>query len=204
MRGRAGPGAVHGLRLVGVQFDLTGHADDREDVGEVRVEPADLEPAPVHRGAAPMGVAHDAHDPASQPRDGGEVEDDPVVADGDQVHQVVTQLADMGALDQRLIDQPHHGDAAPVRDLESRPSPAGADLAALARPTSRFLVRPPQSGQVADDLLPSVGGLGLGREIEVAGDPVLEPPIERARCRSIMSGTSASGVSTRPNRGISP
>ena len=127
-----------------------------------------------------MGVAHDAHDPASQPRDGGEVEDDPVVADGDQVHQVVTQLADMGALDQRLIDQPHHGDAAPVRDLESRPSPAGADLAALARPTSRFLVRPPQSGQVADDLLPPVGGLGLGREIDVAGDPVLEPPIERA------------------------
>ena len=41
-----GPGAVDGLRLVGVEFDLTLHADDREDVGEVGVETANLQLAP--------------------------------------------------------------------------------------------------------------------------------------------------------------
>ena len=52
-----GPGAVDGRGLIGMEVDLAGHADDREDLGKLGIETAELELAAIGRRTAAMGVA---------------------------------------------------------------------------------------------------------------------------------------------------
>ena len=64
------------------------HPGDREDVGQLRPESADLQ-GPSRDGPAPsMRFIHGQDDPAPQPFDGLEIEQDPMVPRLDEVDQV--------------------------------------------------------------------------------------------------------------------
>ncbi len=117
-------------------LDLDTHAGDREDRGQVGLEPAEFQ-RPTIGGLAPaMGLIGEDDHPARQSFDSVEVEHDPRVPRLDQVEQIRRQLPDLRLLDQGPVDQADDGDPPLVRDAEARPI-GNRGLGVALAPTGR-------------------------------------------------------------------
>ena len=82
-----------------------------------------------------------------------EVQNNPVVAHVNQIHEVAAHLLDVGLVHQRSIDQPDHGNPAPVGDIEPRPLRGRPARGGVTRPAHGHA---PARGQIRDQLIPVI------------------------------------------------
>src|SRR5262245_44929508 len=136
-----------------MKLDPRRHSGEVEYGGERIRQPADLELATVGDLRSAEHLIDGQRDPAPDPMDALEIEQEPVVAGLDQFDQVVGQLADVPLLHQGWVDQPDHRDAATIGDPEARPIREGRLGPAPYRPALR---NPPQRREPLDELVPDV------------------------------------------------
>jgi hypothetical protein len=144
----------------------------------MRFQAANLELAAIGRCALAVSIPDHSDDPAPQPFDGSKVEDESVVANLDEIGQIITELPYVRSLHQALIDDSYDRDTLSIRDLEPRPHALGPGTASLS---SLRLRDAPADGQIPDQSIPAACGRFLGWQVEIARDPVFDAPVHIVR-----------------------